>query len=161
VLDATPRKSVDGGSAHRTMVDLCCGVGLFSGGLASGLDALEVGPWSIVGVERHRPAVVDARHNLADLPHAKVIRASLEGWRPMPADVVVADPARSGLGREGVAAVAATGTPLLVLVSCDPAALGRDAGLLAAAGYRLDACTLVDLFPHTSHIEVVSRFVRV
>jgi 23S rRNA (uracil1939-C5)-methyltransferase len=142
------------------MVDLCCGVGLFSGGLAAGLDALDVGPWSIVGVERHRPAVVDARHNLADLPQAKVIRASLEGWRPMPADVVVADPARSGLGREGVAAVAATGTPLLVLVSCDPAALGRDAGLLAAAGYRLDACTLVDLFPHTSHIEVVSRFVR-
>jgi 23S rRNA (uracil1939-C5)-methyltransferase len=160
VLDATPRKSVDGGSAHRTMVDLCCGVGLFSGALAAGLDALDVGPWSIVGVERHRPAVVDARYNLTDLPHAKVIRASLEGWRPMPADVVVADPARSGLGREGVAAVAATGTPLLVLVSCDPAALGRDTGLLAAAGYRLDACTLVDLFPHTPHIEVVSRFVR-
>ena len=41
--------------------------------------------------------------------------------------VVVADPARSGLGKEGIAAVVGTGAPLCVLVSCDPAALGRDA----------------------------------
>ena len=48
----------------------------------------------------------------------------------------------------------------MVLVSCDPAALGRDAGLLAAAGYRLDAVTLVDLFPHTPHVEVVTSWRR-
>ena len=45
-------------------------------------------------------------------------------------------------------------------MSCDPAALGRDAKLLGAAGYRLVEATLIDLFPHTSHVEVVSRFER-
>jgi tRNA/tmRNA/rRNA uracil-C5-methylase (TrmA/RlmC/RlmD family) len=45
-------------------------------------------------------------------------------------------------------------------VSCDPAALGRDAGLLAAEGYGLGSCTTVDLFPHTPHVEAVTSFVR-
>jgi 23S rRNA (uracil1939-C5)-methyltransferase len=48
----------------------------------------------------------------------------------------------------------------VVLVSCDPAALGRDARLLAEAGYRHAGTTLVDLFPHTSHVEAVTGFVR-
>jgi 23S rRNA (uracil1939-C5)-methyltransferase len=81
-------------------------------------------------------------------------------WRPARADAVIADPPRSGLTKAGVAAVAATRAPRLALVSCDPAALGRDTKLLAAAGYELRSTTLIDLFPHTSHVEVVSRFER-
>ena len=73
---------------------------------------------------------------------------------------MIADPSRAGLGREGVANVAATGAPLMVLISCDAGSLGRDAGLLTAAGYRLDAITLVDLFPNTAHVEVVSTYRR-
>ena len=56
--------------------------------------------------------------------------------------------------------MAAAGAGLVVLVSCDPAALGRDAGLLGAEGYRPVGTTLVDLFPHTSHCETVTGFVR-
>ena len=81
-------------------------------------------------------------------------------WRPGPADVVVADPARSGLGAEGVGAVVGTGAPLAVLVSCDPAALGRDARLLAERGYGHVGSSVLDLFGHTGQIEVVSGFVR-
>ena len=84
-------------------------------------------------------------------------------WRPTDGDavdVVIADPARTGLGRPGVAALSATGAPRLVLVSCDPASLARDATLLAAAGYALSRWQVVDLFPHTAHIEVVARFDR-
>jgi 23S rRNA (uracil1939-C5)-methyltransferase len=47
-----------------------------------------------------------------------------------------------------------------VLVSCDAAAFGRDAGLLAAAGYQRRSTVLVDLFPHTPRVELVSRFDR-
>jgi 23S rRNA (uracil1939-C5)-methyltransferase len=72
--------------------------------------------------------------------------------------VVVADPARSGLGRPGVGAVVATGAPRLVLVSCDPASLARDTVLLGATGYSLTSVALVDAFPHTFHTETVSRF---
>jgi 23S rRNA (uracil1939-C5)-methyltransferase len=45
-------------------------------------------------------------------------------------------------------------------VSCDAAALGRDVRLLGGAGYELVSSTLVDVFPHTPHVEVVSRFER-
>ena len=72
----------------------------------------------------------------------------------------MADPPRTGLGARGVTKVDATTRGRLVLVSCDPGALGRDAGLLADAGFELDRSQLVDLFPHTSHVEVVSRFER-
>ena len=131
------------------MVDLCCGVGLFGGALGAGR--------RVIGVERGASAVADARHNLADRD-ARIVKATLGRWRPSPADVVVADPARRGLGPEGVATVAATGTPLCVLVSCDVASLGRDAAALAAAGYRHVQSTTVDVFGHTSHVEVVTAF---
>lgn len=133
------------------LVDLCCGVGLFAGTVGQGT--------SVVGVERSAASVADARQNLADLD-ARVVKVALARWRPSPADVVVADPARSGLGKEGVAAVVGTGASLCVLVSCDPAALGRDAALLAAAGYEHVGSLVADLFGHTSHIEVVSGFTK-
>jgi tRNA/tmRNA/rRNA uracil-C5-methylase (TrmA/RlmC/RlmD family) len=45
-------------------------------------------------------------------------------------------------------------------VSCDPGALGRDAGLLSADGWSLRSVRLVDLFPHTAHIEAVTGWIR-
>lgn len=141
----------DHAPAAQRLVDLCCGVGLFAGTVGAGM--------AVTGVERSASAVADARHNLEGM-EARLIKVAMGRWRPAPADVVVADPARSGLAQEGVAAVAATGAGLCVLVSCDPAAMGRDARLLAAAGYRHVGSTVVDLFGHTSHIEVVSGFRR-
>jgi 23S rRNA (uracil1939-C5)-methyltransferase len=110
-------------------------------------------------VESGASAVADARVNLAD-SHVRIVKADVGRWRAARADAVVADPPRTGLAAAGVAAVAATHADRVALVSCDPAALGRDAKLLAGAGYRLVTATLVDLFPHTSHVEVVSRFER-
>lgn len=136
------------------VADLCCGVGLFGATIGRASGARRV-----LGVESNRSAVADARHNLSSVGvAAKVIGTRLERWTPSRADVVIADPARAGLGRDGVRAVVATGAAVVVLVSCDPASLGRDAGLLGAAGYELDAVTLVDMFPQTSHVEAVSRF---
>jgi tRNA/tmRNA/rRNA uracil-C5-methylase (TrmA/RlmC/RlmD family) len=73
---------------------------------------------------------------------------------------VVADPPKAGLGRRGVAVLAASGAGHLVLVSCDPASLGRDAGLLRAQGFELRSTTVVDMFPGTPHIETASIFIR-
>jgi tRNA/tmRNA/rRNA uracil-C5-methylase (TrmA/RlmC/RlmD family) len=136
----------------RTMVDLAAGIGLFAGTVGTGLDA-------VVAVEPSRSAVADARYNLEDTS-ATVVKASIERWRPDRADVVVADPPRAGLRRVGVERVVATGASALVLVSCDPGALGRDVSLLGAAGYALESSTVLDLFPQTSHVEVVSRLRR-
>jgi len=101
--------------------------------------------------------VADAKVNLAGLD-VRAIRATMASWRSSPADVVVADPARSGLGKAGVAAVAGTAASAVVLVSCDPGALGRDAALLIDAGYVHAGSTVIDLFPHTPHVEVVTGF---
>jgi tRNA/tmRNA/rRNA uracil-C5-methylase (TrmA/RlmC/RlmD family) len=59
-----------------------------------------------------------------------------------------------------VARIGATEAGALALVSCDPGALGRDAGLLVAGGWEPATVRLVDLFPHTSHVEVVTGWFR-
>jgi 23S rRNA (uracil1939-C5)-methyltransferase len=134
------------------LVDLYAGVGLFAGAL--GKEAADV-----VAVEGSASAARDARHNLRDIG-ATVLHVDVNRWRPTAADIVVADPSRAGLGRRVVERIAATQADRVVLVSCDAAAQGRDAGLLVEAGYRLVAVTLVDLFPHTPHVEAVCRFDR-
>jgi tRNA/tmRNA/rRNA uracil-C5-methylase (TrmA/RlmC/RlmD family) len=136
------------------VVDLYSGVGLFAGVLGERTGG------RVVAVESNRSAVADARINLADLDGARVVRSDVRRWRPSPASVVVADPSRHGLGADVVARIGATGAAALALVSCDPGALGRDAGLLAAAGWRLGSVRLVDLFPHTAHVEVVTGWFR-
>ena len=131
-------------------VDAYCGVGLFAGVLA-------VDGWSVTAIEGSHRSVEDARVNLAGLD-VEVVRSDVTRWGPAPADLVVADPSRAGLGRAGVAVLAGTGATRIVLISCDAASLGRDAGLLVQAGYRLTSVTPVDMFPQTWHVEVVSVF---
>ena len=133
-------------------IDLFSGVGLFAGTLA---DA----GWTVTAVEGSRSAVADAEANLKGWPVA-VVRADVTRWSPVPCDLVVADPSRAGLGAAGVSVIAATGAPSVVLISCDVASLGRDAGLLDRNGYQLRSLTPVDLFPSTWRLEVVSVFER-
>ena len=135
-----------------TALDLYSGVGLFAGVLA------ERG-WSVTAVEGSSSSVADAEFNLRDLK-VTVVRADVTAWTPNQADLVVADPSRFGLGREGVDVVAATNARRVILISCDAASLGRDASLLRHAGYTLNAVTHVDLFPQTFRVEAVTVYDR-
>lgn len=141
------------------LLDLYGGVGLFAATVGPRFD-------TVVSVERHGASALDAAHNLQGRSNAVSIAADVERWRPDAAlsarrsRVVIADPARAGLGRRGVDAVLGCDARSVVLVSCDAAALGRDAGLLVAGGYRLVESRLIDVFAHTAHVEVVSRFDR-
>jgi 23S rRNA (uracil1939-C5)-methyltransferase len=142
-------------TAAGLVVDAYAGIGMF----ARCVTATET---RLIVIETSRTAVADAFHNLSDRD-AEIVRGEVGGWRPpqdVDVDVVVADPARTGLGKPGVHALAKTKAPVMVLVSCDPASLGRDAKLLAAAGYRHERSEVVDTFPHTTQVEAVSRFVR-
>jgi 23S rRNA (uracil1939-C5)-methyltransferase len=131
-------------------VDLYGGVGLFAATVGANAGTLTL-------VEQNPSSVRDARVNLAGRP-ARLAVGAVEQWTPDRADVVVADPARSGLGAKGVERVAGTRADRVVLVSCDPAAFARDAALLTKRRYELDSVTIVDLFPQTSHVEVVSSY---
>ena len=135
--------------ASDTVVDLYAGVGLL-GGVLAGRSGCR-----LVAVESSPGAAADAAANLAGLD-AEVDAVTVDAWTPQPADVVVADPSRSGLARPGVAAVVATGARRVVVVSCDPASAARDAALLRDAGYRATSSAVLDLFPHTFHVEVVT-----
>lgn len=139
-------------------VDAYGGVGLFAVAAMDGATHVTV-------IESSKSACLDAEHNLTGRD-ASVVRADVSGWSAPtgdgptpPVDVVVADPARPGLGKPGVAALAAAGAPVLVLVSCDPVSLARDVSLLAAAGYAPERVEVLDLFPNTHHVETVTRFV--
>jgi 23S rRNA (uracil1939-C5)-methyltransferase len=136
------------------LADLYAGVGLFSATVGQRASAVEL-------VEGNEAAVADAEVNLAHAGvRGTVVKTDVSRWRPSPVNAVVADPPRTGLGSAAVDRIAATGASRLALVSCDAASLGRDTALLAAKGYVLVEATLVDLFPHTPHVEVVSRFDR-
>jgi 23S rRNA (uracil1939-C5)-methyltransferase len=149
LLDAEP---VDG--EKRTLIDAYCGVGLFAGSLLDGRPG-----WRGLAAERSRSSVADCRTNLADLD-VRVVGTSIERLRTQPAEIVVADPSRAGLGRKAVKVLAAAGADRFVLVSCDPASAGRDVALLASEGYRPIESVIVDLFPHTHHTEIVTRLDR-
>jgi 23S rRNA (uracil1939-C5)-methyltransferase len=134
----------------RRALDLYAGVGVFAGVLAAQ-------GWSVTAVEANPSAVADAERNLRDVD-ATVVPADVIRWHPPAADLVVADPSRAGLERAGVEVVRAAGARRLVLVSCDAGSLERDTRLLRRAGYEPVTATLVDLFPHTFHVEVVTTF---
>ena len=74
-------------------------------------------------VEGSDVACADATVNLADR-RAEVVHSQVERWKPRHADLVIADPSRSGLGRQAVSVLTATQAPRIVLVSCDPVSLG-------------------------------------
>lgn len=148
-------------------LDLYCGAGLFAGVLAP-----EVGPdGQVIAVESEAGAVRDARHNLREWPWARVHRGDagevlgrigLSG-----ASLMVLDPPRSGAAPAVIEALTGTdpddGASALrriAYVSCDPATLARDLGLLIAGGWTLDALRAFDAFPMTHHVECLATLTR-
>jgi len=143
-------------------LDLYCGAGLFAGALAPA-----VGPdGAVIGVEGDSAAVRDARHNLREWSWARVhkgdVAAVLSRGGLPPARLVVADPPRAGLAREVVDFLgeAQNGAARFTYVSCDPATLARDIGLLTARGWSLEGLRGFDAFPMTHHVECVAILVR-
>jgi tRNA/tmRNA/rRNA uracil-C5-methylase (TrmA/RlmC/RlmD family) len=133
------------------LVDAYAGIGIFAGTVGVGR--------SVYAIERGKDSSADARVNL-DEANVKIIKSSVERWRATPAAVVIADPAREGLGKDGVNTLLRAEPDLFVLVSCDPSAFAKDAARLIAGGMSLARMTVVDMFPGTSHVETVGAFIR-
>jgi tRNA/tmRNA/rRNA uracil-C5-methylase (TrmA/RlmC/RlmD family) len=152
----------------RRAIDAYAGVGLFAatvlGGGGGGLDNRASGgpipgggPGEVIAVESSRSSCADAARNL---PDARIMCSAVERWRAPRAELVIADPARAGLGAAGVASLVAAQPERIVLVSCDPVSFARDARLLTDEGFALRRAEVLDLFPHTPHVEVVAAFDR-
>lgn len=132
------------------IIDAYGGVGLFTATLVD-TDT------PVIVVESNPSACSDARSNLHD-HNVTIEQIAVEQWRVQNAGLVIADPARNGLGAMGVNALVATEAKRLVLVSCDAVAGARDIRLLLDAGYECESVRVLDLFPNTPHVEVVSAF---
>ncbi len=141
---------------HRVL-DLFCGLGNFTLPLAQ--RAAEV-----VGIEGEAGLVARARHNadLNGLGNARFHVANLaeaEGGAVALAgrfDRVLLDPPRAG-AIEVLPRLAALGATRMVYVSCHPGTLARDLGVLCHEyGYRLEAAGVIDMFPHTTHVESIA-----
>jgi 23S rRNA (uracil1939-C5)-methyltransferase len=147
---------VIGGCSGELALDLYAGVGLFSTALACDIR-------HIVSVEMSQISSSDLRYNLP--ANGKAVQATAEQYLTTAVgtekpDLIVVDPPRGGLGDKTARALANMSAARVTYVSCDPATLARDLVPLQAAGYRLEALHLFDLFPQTYHMETVAQLVR-
>lgn len=142
------------------VLDLFCGLGNFSLPLARRAR-------HVVGVEGESGLVARARENArangienAEFFTANLAAEDLAGspWARRKYSKVLLDPPRAG-AREVLPVVAASGAARVVYVSCHPGSLARDAGLLVHEhGFELVAAGVMDMFPHTAHVESIAVF---
>jgi 23S rRNA (uracil1939-C5)-methyltransferase len=138
------------------LLDGYAGVGLFAatvGRSARRVVTIDAGRAEFEAITGNLEQVIPGRYRSLLGPFERVAATSKDRW-----NVAIVDPPRAGLGANGVAAATRTGPRTIVLISCDPASLARDASLLGDSGYRADWVQPVDLFPQTYHIETVTRF---
>ncbi|MDY6905922.1 MAG: 23S rRNA (uracil(1939)-C(5))-methyltransferase RlmD [Thermodesulfobacteriota bacterium] len=143
---------------HETVVDLYCGTGtiaIWLSGMAK----------SVVGIEVNKSCTTDAEINCRknNITNVSFLTGDVKDrLREIPhrPDVMVIDPPRAGMHKDVVSQVLAMAPARIVYVSCNPATLARDAGLLAEH-YTVTEVQPVDMFPHTPHIECVARLTTV
>ncbi|TVS12857.1 MAG: 23S rRNA (uracil(1939)-C(5))-methyltransferase RlmD [Wenzhouxiangella sp.] len=143
------------------VLDLFCGLGNFSLALARYAD-------TVVGVEGSASLIDAARANAVGNGVENALffvdnlseDVSSTPWFKMSFDSVLIDPPRSG-ALEILPVVAASGARRVVYVSCNPATLARDAGVLVREhGFSLVSAGIADMFPHTAHVESIALFER-
>lgn len=152
-----PALALAGDVRGARVVDGYGGVGCF------GLRLAAAGAANVRIVESSAPACRDAVYNAERnaLAGIEVERASFPAAsfdaRP---DLLVVDPPRAGLMQPGVERALAAAAPRILHVACAVGSLARDLAGLCAGGYRVRRMRLVDLFPHTEHVEVLTLLER-
>lgn len=146
-------------TGNETLLDLYCGAGAIGIFLADRV-------FEVIGYELNEESVSKAwaSAKLNNLTNCRFVSGSLDrGIEDMDSiprpDVVVVDPPRSGMQERTAESVLKLAPKKIILVSCDPATLGRDVKRLASK-YDLKRAKAVDMFPHTHHIETVALLVK-
>lgn len=152
-----------GDLSDKTLLDLYCGSGFFSIHLAA--DAKKT-----IGVELNPQATADARENVKlnqDLElmptdvDIEYIDAKTEDfdWKKFEADVVILDPPRAGMHDKALAGVIEALPETIIYVSCNPKNFAREMVQLQKY-YQVEKIRAIDMFPHTPHVELVSKLIR-
>jgi len=151
--------SLDG----QLVMDLFCGTGTIGQILSTRSSNTE-----IIGVDIVEEAIQDAKRNAArnNITNVEFYAADVGKFLKEYPDyagkigTIILDPPRAGIAPKTLLKVADLGAKRIVYISCNPSTQARDAKTLQEMGYELKKLSLVDQFPHTSHIEAVALFVR-
>jgi 23S rRNA (uracil1939-C5)-methyltransferase len=144
-------------SGKETVVDLYCGTGAIAIFISAAAK-------SVIGIEITESAVNDAVNNcrINQISNCRFIlgdiKEKLAELTTVP-DVMIIDPPRAGMHKDVVQKVLELAPARIVYVSCNPATMARDLGMLKES-YRVLEVQPVDMFPHTYHIESVARLER-
>lgn len=137
---------------HETVLDAYCGVGTLS--IILSQHAKEV-----LGVEVVKEAIVDAKRNAKKngIENVRFFCQKTEDFiqRIDHIDVCVLNPPRAGCKKEVLEKLGTLSCKKIIYVSCDPATLARDLGILVAFGYKVVHVQPFDMFPQTAHVETV------
>jgi 23S rRNA (uracil1939-C5)-methyltransferase len=148
--------------SHETVLDLFCGIGNFTLPLARQAQ-------HVVGVEGGSEMVergnANAAHNGINnvtFYSANLMEPPINApWIKQPYDKILLDPPRAG-AKEILPFFEQFSAKRIVYVSCNPATLARDAGeLVHKLGYQLQYAGIMNMFPHTAHIEAMAVFDKV
>ncbi|MCK3654729.1 23S rRNA methyltransferase [Pasteurellaceae bacterium Macca] len=146
--------------ARDRVLDLFCGMGNFT------LPFAKIAK-SVVGVEGVAPMVAQAQENakVNQIANAEFYQTNLDEpfidqpWAKEAFNKVLLDPARNG-AYFALDHLCQLNPERIVYVSCNPATLVRDAEKLISQGYQLQKSAMIDMFPHTGHLESISLFLR-
>lgn len=145
------------GNTYASILDLYCGVGLFSAFIGPQAERL-------TGVESSSSACQDFAANLDWHPQVDLYQGNTDAILPAledKPDVIIADPPRAGLGPKTIDSMIRLAPGHIIYISCDPASLARDLARLSGSAYRIANVTPFDMFPQTSHIETVVLISRI
>ena len=144
-------------TSETTLLDVYCGVGLFSRFFAPKCKL-------VIGIESSQSACEDFAVNLDEFDNVELYEGAAEEILPGLAGrfdssaYMIVDPPRAGIEKHVLDALISIKPKVVAYVSCDPSTLARDAARLINGGYRLVEVTPFDLFPQTYHIESISIF---
>ncbi|MCD5383960.1 23S rRNA (uracil(1939)-C(5))-methyltransferase RlmD [candidate division WOR-3 bacterium] len=142
-----------------TLLDLYCG----SGGIGLSLSKYAK---QVFGIDSSESSIESAEMNLRLNKFSNIrfitgdVRRVLyqrKGWRGR-IDIAIIDPPRDGMPGRAIMHLINLKIPELIYVSCNPSTFARDAALLTKNRYSLKSIQLIDMFPHTYHIELIAKF---
>jgi 23S rRNA (uracil1939-C5)-methyltransferase len=143
-------------SQSTTLLDVYCGVGLFSAFFAPRCGRM-------IGIESSESSCEDFDVNLDEFDNVELYEGFAEEilqHLEIQTDIVLVDPPRAGVDKQVIDGIFNLNPQMIAYVSCDPSTLARDAARLINGGYKLKEVTPFDLFPQTYHIESISIFER-
>lgn len=146
--------------ADDVVLDLFCGIGNFTLPLSRHCR-------KVIGVEAIDSMVARGRENARanQRDNCEFVAADLESndlqslWNSAGANTVLLDPPRAG-AKQVAHVIGALQPAKILYVSCDPASLARDLAVISRHGYQLQRLGVMDMFPHTAHVESMALLVR-